>query len=76
MADGDRAREAPQSRTYLQHGFGRHKCLGRYASEVTMRESLRALLRLGPWERRSPLRFDAQGLYAESLRVGVGGRSA
>ena len=76
LADGDRAREAPQSRTYLQHGFGRHKCLGRYASEVTMRESLRALLRLGPWERRSPLRFDAQGLYAESLRVGVGGRSA
>jgi cytochrome P450 len=76
LADGDRAREAPQSRTYLQHGFGRHKCLGRYASEVTMRESLRVLLRLGPWERRSPLRFDAQGLYAESLRVGVGGRSA
>lgn len=75
LADGDRAREAPQSRTYLQHGFGRHKCLGRYASEITMRESLRALLRLGPWERRSPLEFDGQGLYAESLRVGIGGRS-
>jgi len=76
LADGDRAHEAPQSRTYLQHGFGRHKCLGRYASEVTMRESLRALLRLGRWERRSRLQLDAQGLYVESLRIHVGGRSA
>jgi cytochrome P450 len=71
QAGGVRAREAPQSRTYLQHGYGRHKCLGRYASEVTMRESLRALLRLGRWERRSALELDEQGLYVEHLRVGI-----
>jgi cytochrome P450 len=69
--DKDRAREAPQSLVYLQHGYGRHKCLGRYASEITMRESLRALLRVGPIERRSELELDAQGLYAVSLRVGL-----
>ena len=28
LCDGDRAREEPQSRLYLQHGFARHKCLG------------------------------------------------
>jgi cytochrome P450 len=74
LSDGDRAREAPQSRTYLQHGYGRHKCLGRYASEITMRESLRALLRLGRWERRSALELDEQGLYVQSLRIGFAGR--
>ncbi len=71
-ADKERAREAPQSLVYLQHGYGRHKCLGRYASEITMRESLRALLRVGPLDRRSDLELDAQGLYAVSLRVGLG----
>jgi cytochrome P450 len=65
-----RANEAPQSQLYLQHGYGRHKCLGRYASELTMRESLRAVLRLGNLERRSELEMDDQGLYAVSLRVG------
>jgi len=70
--DRDRAREALQSPVYLQHGYGRHKCLGRYASEITMRESLRALLRVGPLDRRSDLELDAQGLYAVSLRVGLG----
>lgn len=70
QGDRDRAREAPQSLLYLQHGFGRHKCLGRYASELTMRESLRALLRLGALERRSALEMDEQQLYAASLRVG------
>jgi cytochrome P450 len=70
LADRERAGEAPQSQVYLQHGFGRHKCLGRYASELTMRESLRALLRLGRLERRSPLEMDEQGLYAVRLRVG------
>ncbi len=70
-ADRERAREAPQSLVYLQHGYGRHKCLGRYASEITMRESLRALLRVGPLERRSELELDAQNLYAVSLRVGI-----
>jgi hypothetical protein len=71
LSDGLRAREAPQSRTYLQHGYGRHKCLGRYASEITMRESLRALLRLGRWQRLSPVQLDEQGLYVRSLRVGI-----
>lgn len=71
LSDGERAGEAPQSRTYLQHGYGRHKCLGRYASEITMRESLRAILRLGRLYRRSPLEMDEQGLYAVSLRVGL-----
>ncbi len=70
LSDGDRAREAPQSQTYLQHGYGRHKCLGRYASEITMRESLRALLRLGLLERLSALELDEHSLYAMSLRVG------
>lgn len=70
LSDGDRRREAPQGQTYLQHGYGRHKCLGRYASEITMRESLRALLRLGQLERLSALEMDEQGLYAVSLRVG------
>ncbi len=70
LSDRERAREAPQSQTYLQHGYGRHKCLGRYASEITMRESLRALLRLGRLERRSALEMDEQGLYSVSLRVG------
>ncbi len=70
LGDRERGREAPQSLVYLQHGYGRHKCLGRYASEITMRESLRALLRLGPLERRGKLELDAQLLYAASLRVG------
>ena len=70
LQDGDRAHEAPQSQTYLQHGYGRHKCLGRYASQITMRESLRALLRLGRLERLTALEMDEQGLYAVSLRVG------
>ena len=70
LQDRDRRHEAPQSQLYLQHGFGRHKCLGRYASEITMRESLRALLRLGGLERRSQLEMDEENLYAVSLRVG------
>lgn len=70
LPDGDRAHEDPQSQTYLQHGYARHKCLGRYASEITMRESLRALLRLGRLERLSSLEMDDQGLYAVRLRVG------
>jgi cytochrome P450 len=70
LANADRADEDPQSQTYLQHGYGRHKCLGRYASEITMRESLRALLRLGRLDRLSPLEMDEQGLYAVRLLVG------
>jgi len=68
--DRERANEAPQSQLYLQHGYGRHKCLGRYASELTMRESLRALLRLGRLKRRTELKMDEQNLYSVSLRVG------
>ena len=73
LGDRDRSREIAQSCLYLQHGFGRHKCLGRYASEITMRESLRALLRLGDLERRSPLEMDEENLYAVSLRIGFDG---
>jgi cytochrome P450 len=69
LAGQERAREAPQSLIYLQHGYGRHKCLGRYASEITMQESLRAMLRLGSWERRSALKMDEQNLYALSLKI-------
>jgi cytochrome P450 len=68
----DRAREAEQSQLYLQHGFGRHKCLGRYVSEITMQESARALLRLGGLARLSELEMDEQNLYAVRLRIGVG----
>lgn len=68
-ADTDRAGEQPQSGLYLQHGYGRHKCLGRYASEITMSESLRALLRLGRLTRRGPLQMDENNLYAVSLRL-------
>ncbi|MGH6635395.1 MAG: cytochrome P450 [Gammaproteobacteria bacterium] len=70
LGERERANEAPQSQNYLQHGYGRHKCLGRYASEITMRESLRALLRLGQLARRSELKMDEQNLYPEGLRVG------
>jgi cytochrome P450 len=70
LGERERANEAPQSQSYLQHGYGRHKCLGRYASEITMRESLRGLLRLGQLARRSELKMDEQNLYPESLRIG------
>ena len=73
LCDGDRINEAEQSRLYLQHGFGRHKCLGRYASEITMQESARALLRLGALARCSELEMDEQNLYAASLRIGLAG---
>ena len=73
LRDRERAREAPQSRLYLQHGYGRHKCLGRYASEITLQESVRALLRLGRLQRRSQLELDEQNLYARSLRIAVDG---
>jgi hypothetical protein len=36
-----------------------------------MRESLRALLRLGRWQRLSPVQLDEQGLCVRSLRVGI-----
>jgi cytochrome P450 len=70
LGERERANEVPQSQNYLQHGYGRHKCLGRYASEITMRESLRAVLRLGEITRLSELWMDQQNLYAEGLRVG------
>jgi cytochrome P450 len=70
LNEQERHGESPQSLVYLQHGYGRHKCLGRYASEITMQESLRAMLRLGHLERRSELRMDDQNLYAKSLRIG------
>jgi len=63
--------ERPQSTIYLHHGYGRHKCLGRYASEMTMAEVLRAVLRLGDIERVSKFELDAQNLYATKLLVKV-----
>ena len=65
-----RASEAPQSQIYLQHGYGRHKCLGRYVSELTMEEGLRGILLLGDITRGTPLKMDPQNLYAESLEIG------
>jgi cytochrome P450 len=69
LQNRERKQEMPQSQIYLQHGYGRHKCLGRYVSELTMRESLRAILRLGRLERRSELKMDEQNLYAVSLKI-------
>jgi cytochrome P450 len=63
--------ERPQSTIYLHHGYGRHKCLGRYASEMTMAEVLRAVLRLGDIERASKFELDAKNLYATKLLVKV-----
>jgi cytochrome P450 len=65
--------ERPQSTIYLHHGYGRHKCLGRYASEITMSEVLRAVLRLGDIERVPGTKFelDKDNLYATSLQVKV-----
>jgi cytochrome P450 len=63
--------ERPQSTIYLHHGYGRHKCLGRYASEMTMVEVLRAVLRLGDIERGSKFELDPQNLYATKLLVKV-----
>lgn len=69
LGQGERKNECPQSQTYLQHGFGRHKCLGRYASEITMQESLRAILRLGDIKRQSGVIMDKQNLYPASLII-------
>ena len=65
----DRKHEKPQSQLYLQHGYGRHKCLGRYASELTLQETLRALVSLGNISRGDELKMDENGLYAQSLKV-------
>lgn len=69
LGDGERKKECPQSQTYLQHGYGRHKCLGRYASEITMQESLRAVLRLGDITRQSEVIMDAQNNYPISFKI-------
>ena len=70
---------------YLQHGYGRHKCLGQYVSPVIMVESLIAVLGLEglqrpearpgesafPLERRfGRLQLDDNNLYAESFTLG------
>ncbi|SJM91799.1 cytochrome P450 [Crenothrix polyspora] len=69
LSPGDRNHEEPQSQTYLQHGYGRHKCLGRYASEITLQESLRAILRLDGINRQSDVVMDAQNNYPISFKV-------
>lgn len=66
----DRPKEMPQSKLYLQHGYGRHKCLGRYASELTLVETLRTVVNLG-MNRAGPLLMDADGLYAKQLLINV-----
>jgi cytochrome P450 len=73
LGDGERKKECPQSQTYLQHGYGRHKCLGRYASEITMQESLRAILRLGDITRQSEVIMDAQNNYPVSFKISFTG---
>ena len=70
------------SKHYLQHGYGRHKCLGQYVSPVMMVEALVAILALNnvrrpqsyagetafPLERRfGRLQLDENNLYAESF---------
>jgi cytochrome P450 len=65
-----RREEVEQSFIYLQHGYGRHKCLGRYASEITMQEVLRAVLRKdGDITRANgkDLEMDENNLYAKSF---------
>ena len=69
LGQADRKNEDPQSQIYLQHGYGRHKCLGRYASEITMQESLRALLRLKNITRQSEVIMDEQNIYPASLKI-------
>ena len=69
-AGDPRAGESPQSALYLQHGYGRHKCLGRYVSELTMEELLRAVLLLKNPTIKRDITMDVFGLYAESLLVG------
>jgi len=65
-----RRNEDAQSLVYLHHGFGRHKCLGRYASEMTMEEVLRAVVLLGDLERvDKQMIMDKDGLYSKQFRV-------
>ena len=70
LCNQERASEAPQSLIYLQHGYGRHKCLGRYASEITMQESLRAMLRIGSLKRRGELEMDEENWFAMHFKIG------
>ncbi|MEZ4742502.1 MAG: cytochrome P450 [Bdellovibrionota bacterium] len=73
--DGDDSRdyEELQSSVYLQHGIGRHICLGRYASEITMQEVLRGFavfdakhnLKIDETHRGEIL--DGDGLYVNSF---------
>jgi cytochrome P450 len=74
LGQGERKKEQPQSQTYLQHGYGRHKCLGRYASEITMQESLRAILRLGGISRQADVIMDAQNNYPVSFKINFTGK--
>jgi cytochrome P450 len=67
-----RENDDPQSTIYLHHGFGRHKCLGRYASEITMEEVLRATLRLGDVDAvDEKMTMDNENLYSVSFKLHV-----
>ena len=69
---------------YLQHGYGRHKCLGQYVSPVILVETLIAILALEnlrrpkpregetpfPLERRfGRLQLDDNNLYAKTFTL-------
>jgi hypothetical protein len=73
-----------ESEHYLQHGYGRHKCLGQYVSPVMMVEAMVAILSLDnvrrppanpdeptfPSERRfGRLQLDSNNLYAETFSL-------
>ncbi len=69
---------------YLQHGYGRHKCLGQYVSPVLMVEALIAILALENVRRPQPhpgetdfplegrfgrLQLDGNNLYAKTFTL-------
>ena len=63
---------------YLDMGWGRHECLGKYIAPVEVVEAMRVLLNLGDLERVDPeglLHSDdkakGDGPYAQSLRLRV-----
>ena len=71
-------------KNYLQHGYGRHKCLGQYVSPVILVESLISILALDnlrrpephagegafPHERRfGRLQLDDSNLYAQTFTL-------
>ena len=63
---------------YLDMGWGRHECLGKYIAPVEVVEAMRVLLNLGDLERVDPAgllnsddKAKGDGPYAQSLRLRV-----